>query len=60
MKSRRELQLEEVLIDLLRTHFYSRELEWSWVEGTTLLDHDPDIYRKINMLLPEIINEKDE
>lgn len=58
MKSKREMQLEEVLIDLLNEHFFSRELEWNWTEGRTLLDQDPDLYRKINKLLPEIIDNK--
>lgn len=58
MKSKREMQLEELLIDLLNTHFFSKELEWSWSEGYTLLEKDPDLYRKINALLPEVINNK--
>lgn len=58
MKTKRELQLEEVLIDLLNTHFFSKELEWSWNEGYSLLEKDPDLYRKIKNLLPEVITSK--
>lgn len=58
MKSKREMQLEEVLIDLLNDHFFSKELEWGWKEGTTLLEVEPDLYRKIKNLLPEVISSK--
>lgn len=58
MKSKREMQLEEVLIDLLNDHFFSEGLEWSWNEGYSLLEKDPDLYRKIKNLLPEVISNK--
>lgn len=58
MKSKRELELEEVLLDLLNTHFFSKELEWSWNEGYSLLSKDPDLYRKIIKLLPEVLLDK--
>ncbi len=41
MKSKREMQLEEVLIDLLNDHFFSEGLEWSWNEGYSLLEKRP-------------------
>lgn len=51
-------EYEKVLRELLTKHFWSEELEWSWVEGTTLKDVDEDLYLKILSLVPDVIDGK--
>lgn len=58
IKSHRELQLEYVLRQLVDNHFFGKELEWGWIEGTTICSIDNDLWLKICQLLPEVINKK--
>lgn len=51
-------EYEVVLRELITKHFWSEELEWSWVEGTTLKDVDENLYLRILSLVPDLINEK--
>lgn len=49
------IDFESVLRELVEKHFYSKELEWSWREGISLLDIDPDLHAKIVTLLPDVV-----
>lgn len=51
-------EYEVVLRELLTKHFWSEELEWSWVEGTTLKDVDEALYLQILSLVPDVIDGK--
>lgn len=54
----REKHLETVLKQLIQTHFYSRDLEWVWREGVTLLDKDKELWMQIYELIPEVVDSK--
>lgn len=51
-------EYEVVLRELLTKHFWSTELEWSWVEGKTLKDVDENLYFRILSLVPDLIDGK--
>lgn len=49
---------DEVLKDLLESHFFGKQLEWSWREGVSLQEEDPQTYAKILQLYPDMIKAK--
>ena len=54
----REKQLEQALRDLIQSHFYSKQLEWSWKEGCSIHSIDFDLYQRICALIPETVANK--
>lgn len=56
----RDQDVQDMLEELLREHFYGEGLEWSYIEGGTLKDQDEDLYERIRSKFPEIIDSKRE
>lgn len=53
--SSREENLEVILKQLLTQHFYSTDLEWSYIEGQGLKSKDLELYLQIAKEIPEVI-----
>lgn len=50
-KPTREERLDRALRVLIEWHFFGNGLEWSWKEGKSLEDIDPDLHKEIVDLL---------
>ena len=50
-KPTREERLDRALRALIEWHFFGNGLEWSWKEGKSLEDIDPDLHKEIVDLL---------
>lgn len=51
-------QAEIILKQLLSSHFFGRDLEWSYMEGRGLADVDRELYIQILKNFPEIVASK--
>lgn len=49
---------DQVLRHILKEHFFSSKLEWSYNQGVNFQDNDPETYEKLLQLYPEIIKGK--
>ena len=51
----REKNLEMILVQLLTQHFYSTDLEWSYIDGKSLKSEDIELYLQIAQEVPQAI-----
>lgn len=58
IKYSREKHLETILKQLLVQHFHKRSLEWSYIDGCSLVDIDRELYLQIMEVMPEVVNAK--